>query len=511
MLVYSLLMPISPDQLDIQTWNTKGVCKRAEGRNLRSMKLLSILMPVYNERMTLETIVRRVLSIKIPIPLELVAVDDGSTDGSRDILNALAAEDPRIKVHFQPKNMGKGAAIQTAMQNMTGDIAIIQDADLEYDPSEIGRLIQPILDGKADAVFGSRFAGSECRRVLYYWHSVGNKVLTWLTNILCDLNFTDMETCYKAVRTDILKQTILKRKDFGLEPELAIRLAQWGIRIYEVPISYEGRTYQEGKKITWKDGVKAIYVILRTGIFDKHFTTHDGYYVLRAMDQAQGFNRWMFEQIQSHVGRFVLECGCGIGTLTSYMLGKERLICTDIDPFYLEVVNRRFGHLKGFGVHNVDLTAKQDYQKISGIQFDTIICMNVLEHLENDQEVLKCFYDLLDPGGKALILVPQYPWLFTKIDTSVGHYRRYNVNELEEKMRQAGFEIAETRHFNRFATLGWLVSGKILGATHVEPRQVRLFNLLLPFAKLIECLPFWPALSLIVVGQKPALPNFQQK
>ena len=468
-------------------------------------------MPVYNERMTLETIVRRVMNIDLPIPFELVIVDDGSIDGSRDIINALAAKDRRIKVYFQPKRMGKGAAIHTAIEKMTGDIAIIQDADLEYDPSEIGRLIQPILDGKADAVFGSRFAGNECRRVLHYWHSVGNKALTRLTNIICDLSFTDMETCYKAVRSDILKQTRLIRKDFGLEPELAIRLAQWGIRIYEVPISYQGRTHHEGKKITWKDGLRALYVIFRTGILDRHFTTHDGYHLQRAMDQAYGFNQWMYDQIAEHVGRFVLECGCGIGTLTAHMLGKERVTCTDIDPFYIEVVNRRFGHIKGFGVHHMDLSSQDDYQKIRGVGFDTIICMNVLEHLEHDQEVLECFYQALDPGGKAIILVPQYPWLYSKMDKSVGHYRRYTVQKMTEMMGKAGFAIAETRHFNRFATLGWFVSGKLLGSAHVEPEQIRLYNWLLPIAKLIEQLPFWPALSLIVVGQKPAQATIPQE
>src|SRR4030095_13205551 len=155
------------------------------------MKLLSILMPVYNERMTLETIVRRVLDISLPIPFELVMVDDGSTDGSREILAELAKSDPRIKLVLQPHNMGKRAAVHTAIANMSGDIAIIQDADLEYDPAEIARLIEPIVNGTADAVFRSRFAGSECRRVLYYWHSVGNKLLTWLTNVICDLNYTD--------------------------------------------------------------------------------------------------------------------------------------------------------------------------------------------------------------------------------------------------------------------------------------------------------------------------------
>ncbi len=461
-------------------------------------------MPVYNERLTLEAIVRRVMSIDVPLEIELVVVDDGSKDGSRDILNRLAAEDPRIKLFFQPKNMGKGAAIHTALEKMSGDIAIIQDADLEYDPAEIPQLIQPILDGKADAVFGTRFSGSECRRVLYYWHSVGNKMLTWLTNIICDLDFTDMETCYKAIRTDILKQTRLRCTDFGLEPELAIRLAQWGVRLYEVPISYQGRTYQEGKKITWKDGVKALIVIFRTGILDKVFTTHDGFYLLRHMDKMTAFNNWQFDRMKQHIGRHVLEFGCGIGTLTAYMLDRDRLVSTDIDPFYIEIVSRRFRHIKDFGVLPVNLALPEDYAKISGMEFDTIVSVNVLEHLENDQEVLETMFNALTAGGKAIINVPQHPGLFSGLDKSVGHHRRYTVQDIETKMLKAGFEIAETSQFNRFASLGWFVSGKLLGQTSVKTGQMKLYNTLVPLAKLIEKLSFWPAMSLIVVGRKPA-------
>lgn len=468
------------------------------------MKLLSILMPVYNERLTLEAIVRRVMAIDVPLAIELIVVDDGSTDGSRDILKSLAEEDPRIKLFFQPKNMGKGAAIHTALEKMTGDIAIIQDADLEYDPADISRLVQPIVDGKADAVFGTRFSGSECVRVLHYWHSMGNKMLTWLTNIICDLDFTDMETCYKAIRTDILRKTRLSCTDFGLEPELAIRLAQWGVRLYEVPISYQGRTYQEGKKITWKDGVKALNTIFRIGVLDKVFTTHDGYYLLRTFEQLGAFNKWQYDQISQHIGRSVLEYGCGIGTLTAYMLGRDRLICTDIDPFYIEIVNRRFRHIKGFGVLKMDLSTAEDYAQISDMKFDTVLCMNVLEHLDNDQEILDKIYQALDPQGKAIINVPHDPGLFCGLDESVGHHRRYLAKDLEDKMRKAGFEIAESRQFNRFATLGWFVSGKLLGAKKIKPGQMKLYNALLPIAKMMENMPIWPALSLIIVGQKPA-------
>jgi len=229
---------------------------------------LSVLMPVYNESRTLRTIVGRVLSSPIDLDIEIVAVDDGSKDDSVAILNELAAEDPRIRVIVQPHNMGKGKAIRTAIDHMTGDIGIIQDADLEYDPHEYPRMLKPILEGKADAVYGSRFATSEERRVLYFWHSLGNKVLTALSNMATDLNLTDMETCYKAVRADVLKSLRLTSDRFGIEPEITARLAQWGARIYEVPISYHGRTYAEGKKINWKDGVAAFWHIFRSNVLD---------------------------------------------------------------------------------------------------------------------------------------------------------------------------------------------------------------------------------------------------
>ena len=196
-------------------------------------------MPVYNEARTLRTIVGRVLASPVGIPMELVCVDDGSRDGSAEILDGLAAADPRIRVFRQPRNMGKGAAIVAAIGHMRGDIGLIQDADLEYDPADYPALLAPILRGKADAVFGSRFAAAGQRKVLLYWHGVANKGLTWLTNILNDINLTDMETCYKAVRADVLKQTPLHSQRFGIEPELTTKLAHWNIRLYEVPVSYQ--------------------------------------------------------------------------------------------------------------------------------------------------------------------------------------------------------------------------------------------------------------------------------
>ena len=224
---------------------------------------LSVVMPVYNEAVTVATSIARVRAV--PIDIELIVVDDCSTDGTRVILEQLAAEGAIDTLLYQERNEGKGAAVVRGIQHATGDMVVVQDADLEYDPQELPRLMEPILDGRADAVFGSRFMGSP-RRVLYFWHRVGNGALTLLSNMMTNLNLTDMETCYKMARTDLMKSLPLASRRFGIEPELAARLAQAGARVYEVPISYSGRTYAEGKKIDWKDGVAAFWHIVRCNL-----------------------------------------------------------------------------------------------------------------------------------------------------------------------------------------------------------------------------------------------------
>ena len=234
---------------------------------------LSVLIPVYNEERTVEEVVRRVCDFQIP--KEIILVDDGSQDQSRKILSQLqeentGAKDPlnQIKVFFQPINQGKGAALKAALSHVTGDIVIVQDADLEYDPKDYPSLLAPIQAGQADVVYGTRFAGGGAHRVHFFWHSMGNRVLTLLSNMLTNLNLTDMEVGYKVFRAEVLKGIELKSKRFGFEPEITVKLAKKGCRFYEVPIAYHGRTYEEGKKITWKDGVAALYCMIRFRLAD---------------------------------------------------------------------------------------------------------------------------------------------------------------------------------------------------------------------------------------------------
>lgn len=226
---------------------------------------VSVVIPCYNEEQTIDTIVQRVLEVKLPLDRELIIVDDCSTDNTREHLRRLA-EYPEINVVLHEQNQGKGAALRTGFAHATGDIIIIQDADLEYDPDEYDKLLKPILDNKADVVYGSRFVGGESHRVLYFWHSLGNRFLTFLSNMFTNLNLTDMEVCYKVFKRSILEKITLVEDRFGFEPEFTAKIARLDCVIYEVGISYYGRTYEEGKKINWRDGVRAVYVILKYGL-----------------------------------------------------------------------------------------------------------------------------------------------------------------------------------------------------------------------------------------------------
>lgn len=445
------------------------------------MMKLSVLMPVYNESRTLRTIVGRVLDSPVDLEIELICVDDCSTDDSLQILRELATADSRIKLISQPINMGKGRAIRTAIDAMTGDIGIVQDADLEYDPEDFSRVIGPIVQGKADAVYGSRFASSEVRRVLFFWHALGNRILTVFSNMANDLNLTDMETCYKAVRGDVLKRLRLTSDRFGLEPEITARLSQWGARIYEVPISYHGRTYAEGKNIGWKDGVEALWLIFKFRFLDTRATDEESVVTRQSLGRAKRFRKWSLGRFGSHMGQAVIEINAGPGHTTSHLIESSRLVVTDSDTVHVGTLRRRFGHLENVEVHMADFSNGP----LDCIGLDTAILFDGLQRSSEPKVLLSNVAASLESGGKILIQVPADPSLFGPTDEAVGHIRRFSRTDLEEVITAAGLEVVFIEGFNKMGVVGWRMHHG-LGAARISVAEARGFDLLVPVARWID-------------------------
>ena len=331
--------------------------------------LLSILIPVYNER----TVVERSLAIVLAAPLpedmdrELVIVDDCSTDGTSDILSGLAGNEPRIRLFRPEVNQGKGAAVRRAIQEARGDFCLIQDADLEYDANEYPKLLKPMLDGRADAVFGSRYLAGEQTRVLPFWHTMINKTLTLVSNIFSNLKVTDMETCYKVFRTDLLKSIPIRSDRFGFEPEITMKVSKRQLRVYEVPISYHGRTYEEGKKIGWKDGVKALGVVLYFWIIDDLYVESYGRGLLNSLTGTPQYLSWMTRVLRPHLRDTVFEIGSGLGNLTGRLMGKRlRYVAGEKDPLYLHALRNRFLRTPSVTVCELDPEQPEAYAEWQG-------------------------------------------------------------------------------------------------------------------------------------------------
>jgi SAM-dependent methyltransferase len=405
----------------------------------------------------------------------------------------------RLLVHAV--NQGKGASVRDGIAAATGDIILIQDADLEYDPNDYPKLLEPILDGRADVVYGSRFTGSP-RRVLYFWHAVGNHLLTFLSNMFTNLNLTDMETCYKVFHASVIKGMPLRSNRFGIEPEITAKVAGKRARIYEVSISYAGRSYLEGKKIGWRDGIAAVWTILKYTLIDDLGDQEAGMTTLRRMSALGRYNTWLWEKIAPFVHGKVLEVGSGIGNMTRQIVTHGEVVATDVDPKCLETLRMRFTGDERVRVCELDLG--RDVPDEIGNSFDTVLCLNVLEHIEDDEAALRRMHDVLVPDGHIVLILPAAQALYGEIDRAIGHFRRYDRQGIEERLQRAGFAIDHASSFNVIGAIGWYVNSKLLGRSTVPGVQSRVYDKLMPLFRLEDNFKPSRGLSLLVVGRRVA-------
>ena len=472
---------------------------------------LSVCVPVYNEQYLVETSLRR-LPVLADSPLltrvQVIVVDDCSSDETPQVLERFRQSPPpdpsgKMEWHFyrHERNQGKGAALRTAIEYAACDLSVVHDADLEYHPRDLLQMVPLFLQEDADAVFGSRFMAGGFKRALFFKHAIGNHLLTFLCDLASDLNLTDMETCYKMVRTDLLKTIPLVSKDFRIEPELTIKLAKRGAHIFEVPISYSGRTYQEGKKIGWKDGFRALAAIVRFRVSDLICKPDEyGSEVAVRLGRAPNYTRWLADLLRPHLGANILEIGAGKGSLLLHLIPRKRYWACDANPLFVREVRKLIStrpYLCASGIDPVDPSSLPAGQK-----FDTVICQNVLEHVEDDVAALRGIAGVAGDDGKIIVLAPNAPSLFGAIDRSLGHRRRYTRDSLRRLAGQAGLHCASITAFNRACSVPWWISGRIFRRPYFTLLQVKWVNWMTPVLRRLDAYLPLPPLTLIAVMEK---------
>jgi glycosyltransferase involved in cell wall biosynthesis/phospholipid N-methyltransferase len=473
---------------------------------------LSVIVPVYNEQYLVQASLSRLRILgesSLLRRIRVIVVDDSSTDQTPAVLSDFQGSLDKSfgggkfewKFLRHERNRGKGAAIRTGLTYADTDLTVIHDADLEYHSRDLLKMIPLFLDEDADAVFGSRFLTTEFKRVVFFRHALGNRLLTFLCDLVCDLNLSDMETCYKMVRTELLKSIPLESFDFRIEPELTIKLSKRGARIFEVPISYSGRTYQEGKKIDWRDGLLALRAILKYAVSDRIYTADEyGSEILARLNRAPRFTHWMADTVRPYVGDRVLEIGAGIGNLTAHLIPRNTYWATDVNALYLDDLRKLSQNKPYLRVAFTDVTVPGSFP--AGQQFDTVVCLNVIEHVKNDITALQNIRSVLEEGGRAIVLVPHLPRLYGSLDRVLGHYRRYTREELIAAGEQAGFCVRGILGFNRAGVPAWWLNSRVLRRMTFGLCQIKMLNLLVPlFRKLERLLPL-PPLSLIAIFEK---------
>ena len=501
------------EEINSPQWTPRslpGSGRRAAKKRMSTS--LSVIVPAYNEQYLIGESLSRLLVLGESSMLDqvtVIVVNDGSKDDTAKAIDEFrnSLESKRIDPKFSwiwlqhAENSGKGAAIRTGLTRVDTELVVIHDADLEYHPHDLLQMVELFLFEDADAVFGSRFMPGGYKRALFFRHALGNRFLTFLCDLVCDLNLTDMETCYKMVRAKLLKSIPLQSSTFDVEPELAIKLAKRGSRIFEVPISYSGRTYDEGKKINWKDGVRALWAIFRYAVSDRIYIDDDrGGEILERLNRAPRFTRWMAEVISPSVGQRVLEIGAGIGNMSVHLMPRSAYWATDVNPHYLDYLETLRPTRPYMQVAYTDAMNAESFP--TGQSFDTVVCLNVVEHVQDDVGALRNVWNVLEPGGRAIVLVPCGPKLYGSLDEVLGHFRRYTKDQLVELAQKAGFHVEKVLEFNRPGVFAWWLNGRILHRKTFGLGQIRVLNLLTPIFRILDpALPL-PPLSIIGILRK---------
>ncbi len=465
--------------------------------------ILTIIVPVYNEAKTLRKLINKVDEVEID--KQIIIVDDGSTDGSTKFIENIKTKSPLIKL-FLKHNQGKGNAIRMGLQRAQGHFTVIQDADLEYTPKDLEVLIQPLLSKKTNVVYGSRFKLAKKGIYSSFVFFIGGQIVNFLANFLYGIHITDEPTCYKLINTKLLKSLNLQCARFEFCPEVTAKLALKHEKILELPISYSPRHFGEGKKISWKDGLIAIFTLIKYRFQKQEFTTKHMIFGLESLSRADNYNQWILDQFRNDLKGHILEIGSGLGTFTKILLPfSTKITALEIDPNYYKTFLKRFKNHSKVDFQATDISSAS-IKATSFKKVNTAIMVNVLEHIEDHEQVISNISKVLSPKGRLIIFVPAIPQLYSAWDASVGHYRRYTKEDLFQLCKKNDLKINKLYYFNFVGAFGWYLN-KIIGTTPRSQQfggQVVLYDrLFVPVVSVLERYvkpPFGQ--SLVLVAEK---------